>query len=346
VIIDKFLLNLIPRFGLEVKEYLSLNSYPQNVQELSFFLNGIRQKIENNDFLGSLFASILFHFITSIEVRDRQSTSRTFENILAGLFDSEPADLDNRQNPQVTNEILAYDQLCNLNENWLISQDLSGNKREKCDFEYGNLSLSIKTLKGIAYDEHGNAYSRNFNFLGQQIVNNYNNEINVGSFSFRALLKGVLTDNELIRLRDRQGGLGSGPALRANVFNLITNRVAFLSRLRTFIDYVYKDDFLVVFKSHYKMIINLIPNETFKQALYLAYEFDEPNFQNIWYRWENNNLRINYSNFINKVRFHSLPFEEIIFDLTRFNQNTLLSQLFTLVRTDIDNYLSSIKKDD
>jgi hypothetical protein len=346
VIIDKFLLNLIPKFGFEVKEFLSLKKYPQDIQELSLFLNAIRGKIVDNDFLASLFASILFNFITSIEVRDRQSTSRTFENVLAGLFNSQPADLDNRQNPEVTGEILAFDQLCNPKENWLISQDLSGNKREKSDFEYGNLSLSIKTLKGIAYDNHGNSYPRNFNYLGEQIINNSNKEINVGSFSFRALLKGVISDNELVRLRDRQGGLGSGPALRTNVFNLIQDKTDFLNRLKTFINYVYNDDFLVVFKSHYKMIINIFPNETFKQAIFLAYEFDEPNFQNIWYRWENNNLRLNYPSFLEKVRLHNLPFEEISFDLSKFNQNTLLSKLFLLIRTDIDNYLSSLKKDD
>ena len=99
---------------------------------------------------------------------------------------------------------------------------MAGNKREKADISIDNYHISLKTLKGYVYDKDGNVLPKKIiNNSGDEIKNEQNNELNVGSLSFRALLKGVLPDEELKALGDRKKGLGSGSAVRKSMLDKI-----------------------------------------------------------------------------------------------------------------------------
>jgi hypothetical protein len=181
---------------------------------------------------------------------------------------------------------------------------------------------------------------------GESINNTQNNELNVGSFSFRALLKGILSNEKLNSLSDRLGGLGSGPELRKNVFDFITNKQVFYQRLKIFLNYVYQDDILIVFKSHYKLISYLIPNSSFIGCLLNTYQHDEKHFQDLWYRWENNNLRLKLPTLLNNMTSYKLPFYEVTLNVNHFPDNEELIRFNREINDYIQKYLSSITKND
>ncbi len=345
MILDKLLLNQLPLIGQKIKQFQNTSHFPKNIFELKDFFRAMSAYINGNNFFASLLSSILFNYVSSIEVRDRQATSRIFENILAGIFNTTPTDLETRVNPKVTSEIILFDEFCK-GENWTISGDLSSNKREKTDLQFDELHLSIKTLKGKAYDQNGLLMQSPIIVNGESINNTQNNELNVGSFSFRALLKGILSNEKLNSLSDRLGGLGSGPELRKNVFDFITNKQVFYQRLKIFLNYVYQDDILIVFKSHYKLISYLIPNSSFIGCLLNTYQHDEKHFQDLWYRWENNNLRLKLPTLLNNMTSYKLPFYEVTLNVNHFPDNEELIRFNREINDYIQKYLSSITKND
>jgi len=237
-----------------------------------------------------------------------------------------------RTNPQPTSTILNYDFLCK-NETWKISSDLSGNKREKTDLVVNNYNISLKTLKGIAYDKDNSIIDPKPNL-----------ELNIGSFSFRALLKGLIPDSDLHTLSDRKNGLGSGPQLREFIFNPILKyekKSEFYNRLKDFLSYVYEDDIYIVLKSHYRIDFILIPNKTFIDAILKLYNEHEPNFEKVFYRWENNNLRLNWRNLLNYIKFFGLEYFEININLNKIDCNENFNIMKNLIEKDIKNYLQS-----
>lgn len=192
MILDSILFSKIKIIGNSLLEECNLHSLPNNIDDMKIFLLKLKHSIDSNEFKGVLIADILFSFVSSIHVRDRNTTARTFEDIFSSLFGCNCTDGHLRNNPVVSDNILAYDKYCN-NENWKISTDLSGNKREKTDLIIGNYNISLKTLKGIAYDSNNTI-----------IDNSINSELNAGSFSYRALFKGIIPDADLISLSDRK----------------------------------------------------------------------------------------------------------------------------------------------
>ena len=192
MILDSLLFSKINIIGKSILKDCGLKSTPQNMDEMILFLLELKKSIEQNEFKGALIADILFSFVSNIDIRDRNTTARTFEDIFSSLFGCTCTDGHLRNNPNVTENILEYDVLCD-NEDWKISSDLAGNKREKTDLVINNYNISLKTLKGMAYDSSNKI-----------IDSSINSELNVGSFSYRALLKGILSDETLKSVGDRK----------------------------------------------------------------------------------------------------------------------------------------------
>lgn len=312
MILDKYLISQLEPIGKRIMKHAKLESAPTNIQEMYTFLQALQKLSLQNDDAAALVCEILFSFVTSEEVRDRHTSPRAFEDIFCSLFGTKSTDTVTKNNPRVESKITKYD-CYSKDEDWNISTDLSGNKREKADVFIGEYALSLKTLKGKSVDLHGVVTD-----------NTFNNEINMGSFSFRALFKGILSDEQLMTLRDRKGGLGSGKQIREKVLKYINyekNNNLFLERLRDFLSYVYADDLLILIKSNYRVEFYLIPSESFVDSICKLYEFDEGNFEKVWYRWENNNLRFPLNNFINNIKRFSLPIYEIYIDLAVFEKN-------------------------
>lgn len=332
MILDSLLFSNINIIGKSLLKECALDSTPQNIEEMKTFLEHLKKSIYNNDFKGILIANILFSFVSDINVRDRNTTARTFEDIFSSLFGCRCTDGFLRNNPNPTETILNYDKLC-INESWKISSDLSGNKREKTDLIIDNYNISLKTLKGMAFDKVGNI-----------IDTSCNNELNVGSFSYRALLKGIIPDSDLQSLSDRKSGLGSGSQLRKNIFDPIlkyNKKDEFYTKLNDFLNYVYEDDIYIVLKSHYRIDFILIPNKTFVNTILKLYQEYEYNFEKVFYRWENNNLRLNLKNLLDYIIKFNFEYFRININLSQIDSNHEFNVMKELIEKDIQNYLKN-----
>lgn len=330
MILDSLLFSNINIIGNSLLKECGLNRTPQNIYEMKKFLEYLNASINNNNFKGILIANILFSFVSDINIRDRNVTSRVFEDIFSSLFGCSSTDASHRNNPIPTQNILNYDYLC-TNENWKISSDLSGNKREKTDLLIDKYNISLKTLKGIAYDKDGSI-----------IDSTFNSELNVGSFSFRALLKGIIPDSNLKTLSERKSGLGSGLQLRKNIFNPVLNynkKDEFYNKLKDFLSYVYEDDVYIVLKSNYRIDFILIPNKTFINAILKLYKEQEHNFESVFYRWEGNNLRLNWKNLLDYIKEFNFEYFRININLNKINSNDKFNTMKELIEENIRDYL-------
>lgn len=330
MILDKLLLSNVGIIGKTLLNRADIKDYPKNIDEMELFLNTLKQSIDKNEFDGVLVGNILFSFVSDQEIRDRNTTSRTFEDIFTSLFSQECSDKSKRSNPSSTEEIRNLDILCADND-WKISTDLSGNKREKADLILGNYHISLKTLKGAVIDEN------------EKIIDSKtNDELNVGSLSFRALLKGILTDDEIKTLGDRKSGLGSGSQLRKNIFDPIKVKLKekdFQDRLELYLRYVYEEDMYIILKSHYRIDFYLIPNDSFIKSLVYTYSKNETEFEKIFYRWENNNLRLRWKNMLSAMDKYSLPYSRININLKNINQNIELNTFKGTLNKQIENFI-------
>ena len=134
----------------------------------------------------------------------------------------------------------------------------------------------------------------------------------------------ILTAKEFKRLGDRKNGLGSRKQIRENVLDPIKNKgkgQKFLDRLRLFFGYVYEEDLLIVVKSDYRIGLYFIPNQTFVQVICALYERNEEAFQDVWNRWENNNLRFKFNKLLSYIKSYKLPYKKLVLDLTSFENN-------------------------
>lgn len=337
MILDKLLLENLSSIGEIMLSKSNLNSMPKNIDEMYIFLNTIKNSIDSNEFEGILLGNIFYSFVSSKEVRDRNVTSRIFEDIFSGLFHEHSTDTSQRVNPEPTKELLDLDHFCS-NEDWLISSDLSTNKREKTDLSIGNYSISLKTLKGQAYD------------INDKLTNpsdkKFNNELNVGSLSYRALLKGILSDEQLQNLKDRKGGLGSKNQLLKYVLSPIKKSnldSQFRARLSLFLNYIYDDDVYIVLKSDYRIIFHLIPKNSFINSLLLTLDEDYSKFSDIFYRWENNNLRLNWVKMLTAMDDLKLPYYTVIIKLQNSVSNTdfisFKNKISELINEEIGKYM-------
>lgn len=334
MLLDKYLIENLDLLGLNIMKKAGLASCPTNADELYSFLKTLKLEAETNkNAAANMIYQVLYNFVSSAEVRDRHTSPREFEDIFCSIFGTTSTDTGTRANPAPTKEILKYDKFT-TSEDWDISTDLCGNKREKADASIGGYEISLKTLKGKRYNELGTITDASFN-----------DEINVGSFSFRALFKGILTDEELAKLGDRKSGLGSKKQIRANVLNPIKNHgktKEFLERLKVFFGYVYEEDLVIVIKSDYRTFFYLLPNKTFVDVICTLYEKNESCFEEVWHRWENNNLRFKLSKFFEYIDKYKLPYKKICLNLASFeNQDTINSFNKTLSKS-IENELEKL----
>jgi hypothetical protein len=293
MILDKILIEQLPRLGNTLMRDCNIRkSSPENLNELRIFLERLKKGIESDEFESAIIGRVIYSFISSSEVRDRNTTSRNFEDIFSHLFSSKPTDSQARVNPEVSPHILELDKLT-INEDWQISKDLASNKREKIDVMLGDYGLSVKTLKGISYDINGKIIDKTVN-----------KELNVGSFSYRALFKGIFSDEYLNTLGDRKSGLGSSKQIREKILSKILEedkKAIFLERFKLLFSYVYEEDIVIVIKSNFKILFYLIPNNSFVSTFFDAYESESIPFERILNRWENNNLRISLVNLLEAI---------------------------------------------
>lgn len=283
MILDKVFIKVLNRIGKDTIENKLLKERPENIDDLFELFSSIRNGIENNEKQFGMVGYILYNFISSEEVRKRKVTSRIVENMLASFFDGEVRDEISKENPNIIDEIKKLDFLCN-DETWKISEDLAGNKREKDDIKICDYTISIKTLVGETYNITGHCSTKK----------GLNSELNIGSVSFRALLKGILIDEDLKKLSDRKGGLGSKSQLKKYLFDKLDEerKEQFISRVELFFSYLYTDDFLILLKENFRIRVILFTSKDFRTALKKAWDKNLDEFLSIFYRWENNNLRI------------------------------------------------------
>ncbi len=79
-------------------------------------------------------------------------SARIFEDIFCLMFDVSCSDASFRSNPSVPDYILTYNKFNSISDDWKISDDLAKNKREKADVIIDKYKISLKTLKGQAYN--------------------------------------------------------------------------------------------------------------------------------------------------------------------------------------------------
>lgn len=334
MLLDKYLIENLDLLGLNIMKKAGLTSCPTNADELYSFLKTLKAEAETNkNAAANMIYQVLYNFVSSAEVRDRHTSPREFEDIFCSIFGTTSTDTGTRANPAPTKEILEYDKFT-TSEDWDISTDLCGNKREKADASIGGYEISLKTLKGKRYNE-----------FGVMVDSSLNNEINVGSFSYRALFKGILTDDELATLRDRKGGLGSKTQMRRFVLNPIKahgKTKEFLKRLKVFLSFVYEEDLVIVIKSDYRTDFYVVPNKTFVDVVCELYEQNESCFEELWYRWENNNLRFSLSKFFEYIDKYQLPYKKISLNLASFKKQDSISSFNKTLNQNIENELEKL----
>jgi hypothetical protein len=340
MIFDKILFSRLKIIGNSIVKKSSLSSYPKNIEEMNTFLSCTKELIQNNDFSGCLLGNILFSFVSDIQVRDRSVSARTFEDIFSSLFNCKPTDTVRRVNSLIPDKLKSYDSFTE-GMNWSMTGDLASNEREKADVWIGDYSISLKTQKGIAYGKNGEPLPKEFALKDGSVVKNVPNyEINIGSFSFRSLLTGIIAQSDLDKLGDRKKGLGSAFQIRTNMLNPIVasgKKDLFISRLKDFMSFVYKDDLYIVFKEHYRMTFYLIPNSSFINAFVLKYDKEESSFERLWERWENNNLRIRFEELENAMRKFDLMYYKIQMNLSKVEENYDIKEC----EEEISKYLES-----
>ena len=137
MLLDKYLIDNLSLLGTQIMNKAGLNSAPKNYNQMVRFFETLKSEAEENDNVAAnMIYQVLYNFVSSVEVRDRHTSPRVFEDIFAAVFDTKSTDVQHRENPAPFDEILKFDKLTQK-EDWNISTDLSGNKREKADVFIG-----------------------------------------------------------------------------------------------------------------------------------------------------------------------------------------------------------------
>ena len=334
MLLDKYLIENLNLLGFKIMKKAGLSSAPTNLEQLYSFFKTLKEEAETNrDAAANMIYQVLYSFVSAAEVRDRHTSPREFEDIFCSIFGTSSTDDSSRENPRPTEEILEYDKYT-TNESWNISSDLCGNKREKADASIDGYDISLKTLKGKRYNK-----------FGDMIDSSRNDEINVGSFSFRALFKGILSADELSKLGDRKRGLGAKKQIRNNVLDPIKNNgktEEFLKRLKTFFGYVYEEDLVIIIKSDYRTDMYFIPNKTFVDVICMLYDKKESEFEEVWHRWENNNLRFKLSKLFEYIEAFQLPYEKLKLNLGSFKTHEKINSFNQTLSKDVESELEKL----
>lgn len=136
--------------------------------------------------------------------------------------------------------------------------------------------------------------------------------------------------------------MGSGSQLRENIFNPIlenNKKDDFYVKLKDFLTYVYEDDLYIVLKSNYRIDFILIPNQTFINTILELYDKHENNFEKVFYRWENNNLRLNWINLLYYIEKFNLEYFRININLNNISKNREFNVMKNLLESNIHDYL-------
>lgn len=329
MVLDKVMFKYLNKFSKNLCEEFKIDA-PNSRSNLYIYLQKLKKGIENNEANANFIGLNLYNFVSAAEVRDRHVTARVFEDIFGELTGSKATDVENRPNPPTTRDIEQYDTLCE-GKGWKVSTDLSSNKREKADHAIGTYTLSIKTLKGKLYDETGKVIDRDFN-----------NEVNIGSLSHRALFVGLVDE----ALSDRKGGLGSPKQIIPLITKIKSdgNLEEFRRRIKDYITYVYDDDILIVLKSGYRMKLILIPKETFIKAIVTSLDNKHgiKTFTSIWYRWENNNLRIKWCPLMELIEEMEYEYLDIELDFQKIFENKVFMNKVNNLLNIIDKKIEEI----
>lgn len=301
MLLEKYEKELLKDITKKFVEQEQLNPRLTSISDIKSFF----EKLSNNqdkqeDKLAQYILLYIYHKFSEKEVRLRKVTSRNFEDFIANIYGLNPTDDAEKQNPSVSEDIrklnTKYEELKKTNSTinnymkdedgdyWSIADDLSSNKREKSDIlEDGgeeSVDISIKTLKGKIGSDSGNT------------------EINIGSLSYRSLFVGIYNQS----ISDRKSGLGSGKQMLKLLKKIKEDGKLndFKERLKIFLEYLYnEDDFLIAFKSDNKMQIFFFKGKKLVKLLLELLDKDLKKFSEIFYRWENNNLRIQVNKLLN-----------------------------------------------
>lgn len=323
MILDKILLKNLKDVSDAFCENNSVNP-PTNYETLAIYFKKLKEKIMENDVHANFIAMVFYSFVSSKEVRDRGTTARTMEDIFGYLIGVEATDKAERSNPLPSKKIIKYDNQNNTKD-FTISQDLASNKREKADHRIGNYYISMKTLKGKLYDKNNNVVDKE-----------HNSEINIGSFSYRALFWGLTNK----KLGDRKNGLGSKKQIKELLEDIesLGNFNELKKRIIDFMEYVYEEDFIIIFKSGYVFDVYLIPNASFRTTISKTLNENKPieEFTKIWNRWENNNLRIDFDNLKKKMDEYEISYDHIDLNLSNFEDVKELNETIN----SMENYIS------
>ncbi|MDN5109397.1 hypothetical protein PJV99_04545 [Aliarcobacter butzleri] len=299
---------LLKRITTEFMSQNGLTPQLNNISDIKNFFSKLSENQNNqNDKLSQYILTYIYYKFSEKEVRLRKVTSRDFEDFIGNIYNLVPTDSIAKSNPPISVEIeklhnefekrkeldvtikdLMLDKVLTKESGeekyWSIAGDLCKNKREKSDILESttdeDIEISIKTLKGKIDGD------------------NANTEINIGSLSYRSLFIDIFNDN----LGDRKAGLGSGAQMYKLLKQIEENQKLedFKNRLKIFLDYLYgEDDFLIAYKSDKKMQIFFFEGKKLVNLLTKLLDKDIKLFSEIFYRWENNNLRIQINKLLN-----------------------------------------------
>ena len=294
MLIEKYEKQLVSKITQEIIKKYDLSPDLKSIDDLKTFFEKIAEsQNDENDLFSQYVAYFVYHKFSEKDVRLRKVSSRTFEEFIGGIYGLKPTDDTEKINPEISPNIKKLSdtyiemskensELSALMSDWTIEHDLKGNKREKADILNDNVEISIKTLKGKIKGDTANT------------------EINIGSMSYRSLFIDIYNEN----LGDRKAGLGSG-AQMLKVLKVIKENGKlgiFKSRLKIFLDYLYgDDDFLIAFKSDIRMQLLFFKGSELVDLLTKLLDKDIELFSEIFYRWENNNLRIQVNKLLNPI---------------------------------------------
>jgi len=301
MLLEKYEKELLKKITKKFVEQEGLSERLTHISDIKSFFEKLSNNQDNQeDKLAQYILLYIYYKFSEKEVRLRKVTSRNFEDFIANIYGLNPTDNTEKANPSVSEEIkelnVEYEKLKSTNTEindymkdedgkyWSILEDLSSNKREKSDIlEDGgeeSVDISIKTLKGKIGNISGNT------------------EINIGSLSYRSLFVGIYHES----ISDRKSGLGSGKQMLSLLKKIKKDNKLneFKKRLKIFLEYLYnEDDFLIAFKSDNKMQIFFFKGEKLVKLLLELLNLDLKKFSEVFYRWENNNLRIQINKLLN-----------------------------------------------
>jgi hypothetical protein len=292
MIIEKDEKSIIKTMTNQILDENNLSKVLTSIDDLKSFFEVLakNQKIKD-DAVSQYIAFYMYHKFSERDVRLRKVSSRTFEEFIGGIYGLQPTDDESKPYPSISEDIqLLSDELLSqkdsneslkkLMSDWSIAHDLQGNKREKADIVQDDVEISIKTLKGKLECDSANT------------------EINIGSMSFRSLFVNIYNE----KLGDRKAGLGSGAQMLKVLKKIESeeNMDIFKKRVAMFLHYLYSnDDFFIAYKSDVRMQLFFFKGLELVELLTKLLEKDIKLFSEIFYRWENNNLRIQINKLLN-----------------------------------------------